>query len=163
MRGFTVQIKRASGLVQKLNFSSINVFNGDKIDSKFMLEIIKVIDQTAKLREQALQKEKQIRAQSAKQQSQQTQQQIQQREKVLQEEQKIRKAIEDENKEIKKQIELYTRLANVKVKDLQRRFSDGLDTKSVENLKGQINGLNSMNFTSLDQFKQKSKRSRCFN
>jgi hypothetical protein len=56
VKSFIIELNKADGIIERMKFSSINVAgNGDSINSAFLLDSTKVIDQTQKITEQQLQ------------------------------------------------------------------------------------------------------------
>jgi TP901 family phage tail tape measure protein len=63
LKEFTLQIQQADGVIQKLNFDIIKLADGENVTNAFKLSGVKEIDNTAQIREKALQSEQQLNQQ----------------------------------------------------------------------------------------------------
>jgi hypothetical protein len=113
LNGFTLQLQKAQGVIEKIKFDLVQLKMPDGTQDAFQVTNRKIIDDTEKIRE-----------------------------KQLQLEQKIDTQVQKQNEKIQQQLELYKKQAQVKVADLQRRYGDKVDNTAINNYLSAVNNLN---------------------
>jgi len=113
LNGFTLQLEKAQGLIERIKFDLVQLKMPDGTQNVFQVTNRKIIDDTEKIRE-----------------------------KQLQLEQKIDTQVQKQNEKIQQQLELYKKQAQVKVADLQRRYGDKVDSTAIKNYLSAVDNLN---------------------
>lgn len=114
IKGFNLEIEKANGLVEKLNFELQRTQNGENsFKDAFVLTSKSEIDRTEKIREQQLQTE-----------------------------QKINKEIQQQNQNLQHQIDLFQRQAKINVQNLQRTHGGYVDNDALNQYLNSVKQLN---------------------
>jgi TP901 family phage tail tape measure protein len=114
LKGLNLEVEKANGLIEKLNFQLKRAQTGDfKFEDKFVLTNQTVLDKTQKIRE-----------------------------KQLQTEQKINKQIEKQNKDVERQLSLFQRRMAIDVDKLRSKFTQTVDHKALDDFEKAVNTLN---------------------
>jgi len=95
LNGFTLQLQKAQGLIEKIKFDLVQLKMPDGTQDAFQVTNRKIIDDTEKIRE-----------------------------KQLQLEQKIDTQVQKQNEKLQHQLEIFKRQAEINAKNLQRRYGD---------------------------------------
>lgn len=116
VKDFTLQLEKANGEVQRLKFSLADAFTSE--DGKLRdLQLYQVARQTVINDEQRL------------------------REKQLQTEQKLQRQIEEQNKDLDHQLQLYQRQAQINTQNLRRTHGGYVDNTALNNYLDSVNRL----------------------
>lgn len=156
IKKFTLQVEEADKAIHKLQFAldengSYFLKSRELVDrqaesiEKLRKEEERLAEQIAKKRESANTKRQQEELKLLENQQKAIQKNIEReqqlREKALEEESKIRLAIAKKNEELERSLELYRKQAEIRVKDLERRYGDKIDRASVDNYLNAVNAL----------------------
>jgi hypothetical protein len=112
LNGFTLQLEKAQGLIEKIKFDLVQLKMPDGTQNVFQVTNRKVTDDTEKIREKQLQLEQKIDAQVQKQ-----------------------------NEKLQQQLEIFKRQAEINAKNLQRRYGDAVDTNALNNYLASVRSL----------------------
>lgn len=110
--GFTLQLHKAQGLIEKIKFDLVQIKMPNGTQNVFQVTDRKIIDDTEKLRE-----------------------------KQLQVEQRIDSQIQKQNEKLQHQLDLFKRQAEINAKNLQRRYGDAVDTNALNNYLASVRSL----------------------
>jgi TP901 family phage tail tape measure protein len=156
IKKFTLQVEEADKAIHKLQFAldengSYFLKSRELVDrqaeslEKLRKEEERLAEQIAKKRESANTKRRQEELKLLENQQKAIQKNIEReqqlREKAIEEESKIRLAIAKKNEELERSLELYRKQAEIRVKDLERRYGDKIDRTSVDNYLNAVNAL----------------------
>lgn len=171
-----VEIRKADGLIEKLNFKAVRIQDGNKFSDQLELTGMKEIDNTAQIYEKQLQQVQVTQAKISQQQrknyedwwQQATKQQdieVQTREKVIAEEQKIRVAIEKREQaerevkaQIKEQLELYQRIKQAETTRSKNRLGDRIDNNALDNQLNNVLSVDPSTFSNLSEYNKWQKQ-----
>lgn len=109
---FVLTLNKADGTVERLNFEMAKLGNVHGIDG-YYLKTQNILDKTSEIRE-----------------------------KQLQQEHNINKQIQEQNQKLQSQIDLYQREAQIKAKDLRRRYGNEVDEGAISGYLAQVRSLN---------------------
>jgi hypothetical protein len=112
LNGFTLQLEKAQGLIEKIKFDLVQLKMPDGTQNVFQVTNRKVIDDTEKIRE-----------------------------KELQLEQKIDTQIQKQNEKLQQQLELFKRQAEINAKNLERRYGDAVDKDALNSYLNSVRSL----------------------
>lgn len=112
LSGFTLQLEKAQGLIERIKFDLVQLKMPDGAQNVFQVTNRKIIDDTEKIRE-----------------------------KQLQLEQKIDTQIQKQNEKLQHQLEIFKRQAEINAKNLQRRYGDAVDTNALNNYLASVRNL----------------------
>lgn len=112
LNGFTLQLQKAQGLIERIKFDLVQLKMPDGTQDVFQVTNRKIVDDTEKIRE-----------------------------KQLQLEQKIDTQIQKQNEKLQHQLEIFKHQAEINAKNLQRRYGDAVDTNALNNYLASVRSL----------------------
>jgi len=113
LNGFTLQLQKAQGLIEKIKLDLVQLKMPDGTQDVFQVTNRKIVDDTEKIRE-----------------------------KQLQLEQKIGTQVQKQNEKLQHQLEIFKRQAEINAKNLQRRYGDTVDASALNNYLASVRSLN---------------------